>query len=71
MDKEELPVKVGDDVYGPIALDRIIADVKNGKLTKSATFWDGQCCVFVFEKFSSFNLCRKVILYNLYSITIH
>ena len=42
MDKEEFPVKVGNDVYGPIALDRIIADVKNGELTKNATFWDGE-----------------------------
>ena len=42
MDKEEFPVKVGNDVYGPIALDRIITDVKNGELTKNATFWDGE-----------------------------
>tara|TARA_B100000029_G_scaffold499544_1_gene570097 strand:+ start:1369 stop:1932 length:564 start_codon:yes stop_codon:yes gene_type:complete len=42
MNKEEFPVKIGDDVYGPIPLERIISDVKKGDLTKSATFWDGE-----------------------------
>ena len=40
MDKEEFLVKVEEEVYGPIPLDRIINDVKNGELTKEATFFD-------------------------------
>ena len=40
MKKEEFLVKVKEEVYGPIPLDRIINDVKNGELTKEATFFD-------------------------------
>ncbi|HJM17464.1 MAG TPA: hypothetical protein QGI59_03045 [Candidatus Poseidoniia archaeon] len=40
MEKKEFLIKVNDDVYGPIPLDRIINDVKNGELTKNATFFD-------------------------------
>ena len=40
MEKEEFPVKVDDEIYGPIPIDRIISDVKNGELTKDATFLD-------------------------------
>lgn len=40
MEKEEFLVKVEEEVYGPIPLDRIINDVKNGELTKEATFFD-------------------------------
>ena len=39
---EEFPVKVGDEVYGPIPLERLISDVKNGELTSDARIWDGQ-----------------------------
>ena len=39
---DEFPVKVDNDVYGPIKLDRIISDVKEGKLTDEAKFWDGE-----------------------------
>ena len=31
---DEFPVKVDDDVYGPIKIDRIISDVREGKLMK-------------------------------------
>ena len=40
MEKEEFLIKVDDEVYGPIPLDRIISDVEKGKLTKNATFFD-------------------------------
>ena len=40
MEKEEFLVKVEEEVYGPIPLNRIINDVKNGELTKEATFFD-------------------------------
>ena len=40
MEKEEFLVKVDDEVYGPIPLDRIISDVEKGELTKDATFLD-------------------------------
>ena len=40
MEKEEFLVKVEEEVYGPIPLDRIINDLKNGELTKEATFFD-------------------------------
>ena len=40
MKKEEFLVKVKEEVYGPIPLDRIINDVKSGDLTKEATFFD-------------------------------
>ena len=40
MEKEEFLVKVENEIYGPIPLDRIINDVKNGELTKEATFFD-------------------------------
>ena len=39
---DEFPVKVDDDVYGPIKIDRIISDVREGKLTDKAKFWDGE-----------------------------
>ena len=39
---DEFAVKVDDDVYGPIKIDRIISDVKEGKLTDKAKFWDGE-----------------------------
>ena len=38
---DEFPVKVDDDVYGPIKIDRIISDVREGKLTDKAKFWAG------------------------------
>ena len=38
----EFPVKVGSEIYGPIPLQRIIDDVKNGELTNDALFWDGE-----------------------------
>jgi len=38
---EEFPVKVNDEIYGPIPVKRIISDVKNGELTVEARFWDG------------------------------
>mgnify|MGYP006982485869 FL=1 len=40
--KEEFPVKVDDEIYGPIAMERLVSDVKNGKLTNEARFWDGE-----------------------------
>ncbi len=40
MEKEEFLIKVEDEVYGPIPLDRIISDVEKGELTKNATFFD-------------------------------
>ena len=39
---EEFLVKVDDDVYGPISLERLTADVQNGKLTDLAKVWDGE-----------------------------
>ena len=39
--KEEFPVKVDDEIYGPISLERLVSDVKSGKLTSEARFWDG------------------------------
>ncbi len=39
---DEFAVKVDEDVYGPIKIDRIISDVKEGKLTDKAKFWDGE-----------------------------
>ena len=32
-EKDEFPVKVGDDIYGPISLERLTTDLKNGNLT--------------------------------------
>ncbi len=40
--KEEIPVKVDDEIYGPIAMKRLVSDVKSGKLTNEARFWDGE-----------------------------
>ena len=40
--EQEFPVKVEGEIYGPIPLQRIINDVKNGELTKDALFWDGE-----------------------------
>tara|TARA_B110000014_G_C20072492_1_gene559491 strand:+ start:302 stop:865 length:564 start_codon:yes stop_codon:yes gene_type:complete len=40
MEKEEFLVKVDDEVYGPIPLDRICSDVEKGELTKDAMFLD-------------------------------
>ena len=40
MEKKEFLIKVNDDVYGPIPIDRIINDVEKGELTKNATFFD-------------------------------
>ena len=40
--KEEFPVKVDDEIYGPIAVERLVADVKSRKLTNEARFWDGE-----------------------------
>lgn len=40
--EQEFPVKVGEDIYGPIPLKRIISDVTNGELTDEAKFWDGE-----------------------------
>ena len=39
---EEFPVKVNDEIYGPISAKRIISDVKSGELTVEARFWDGE-----------------------------
>ena len=39
---EEFLVKVDDEVYGPIPLERLTADVQNGKLTDQARVWDGE-----------------------------
>jgi len=39
---KKFPVKVDDKIYGPIQMDRIISDVKNGELTEKAKFWDGE-----------------------------
>ncbi len=41
-EKDEFPVKVGDDIYGPISLERLTSDVKSGKLTDQARVWDGE-----------------------------
>ena len=41
-EKDEFPVKVGDDIYGPISLERLTADLKNGNLTNQARVWDGE-----------------------------
>ena len=27
--KEEFPVKVGDQIYGPISMERLVSDVKS------------------------------------------
>ena len=48
MEKKEFLVKVNEDVYGPIPLDRIISDVKSGELTKNATFFDNGDWIPVF-----------------------
>ena len=40
--KEEFPVKVGDQIYGPISMERLVSDVKSGELTSEARFWDGE-----------------------------
>ena len=40
--KEEFPVKVGDQIYGPISMERLVSDVKSGELTNEARFWDGE-----------------------------
>lgn len=42
MKEEKYPIKVDDEIYGPIPLERIISDVKSGSLTREATFWDGE-----------------------------
>ena len=39
---EEFPVKVDDKIYGPISMERLVSDVKGGKLTNEARFWDGE-----------------------------
>ena len=39
---EEFPVKVDDKIYGPISMERLVSDVKSGKLTNEARFWDGE-----------------------------
>ncbi len=39
---EEFPIKVNDEIYGPISAKRIISDVKSGELTVEARFWDGE-----------------------------
>ena len=39
---DEFPVKVDDEIYGPIPFERIISDVMNGELTDDARFWDGK-----------------------------
>ena len=39
---EEFPVKVDDKIYGPISMERLVSDVKSGKLTSEARFWDGE-----------------------------
>ena len=41
-ENEEYPVKVGDGIYGPISLGRLVSDVKSGELTNEARFWDGE-----------------------------
>ena len=41
-EKDEFPVKVGDDIYGPISLERLTTDLKNGNLTNQARVWDGE-----------------------------
>ena len=40
-ENEEFPVKVGDEIYGPIPLKRLVSDVKSGELTSEARIWDG------------------------------
>ena len=30
-ENEEFPVKVGDEIYGPIPLKRLVSDVKSGE----------------------------------------
>ena len=40
--KEEFSVKVGDQIYGPISMERLVSDVKSGELTSEARFWDGE-----------------------------
>jgi len=39
---EEFPVKVNNEIYGPISVQRIISDLKSGELTAEARFWDGE-----------------------------
>ena len=41
-EKDEFPVKVGEDIYGPISLERLTTDLKNGNLTNQARVWDGE-----------------------------
>ena len=41
-ENEEFPVKVGDEIYGPIPLKRLVSDVKKGELTSEARIWDGK-----------------------------
>lgn len=42
MINEEFPVKVNNEIYGPIPVQRIISDLKSGELTTEARFWDGE-----------------------------
>ena len=37
-EKDEFPVKVGDDIYGPISLERLTTDLKNGNTEKTSLF---------------------------------
>jgi hypothetical protein len=39
---EEFPVKVNNEIYGQITVQRIISDLKSGELTAEARFWDGE-----------------------------
>ena len=41
-ENEEFPVKVNNEIYGPVPVERIISDVKSGELTTEARFWDGE-----------------------------
>ena len=41
-EKDEFPVKVYDDIYVPISLERLTTDLKNGNLTDQARVWDGE-----------------------------
>lgn len=41
-ESEEFPVKVNEEIYGPIPIGKLISDVKSGELTNEAKFWDGE-----------------------------
>ena len=41
-ESEKYPVKVDNETYGPIPVERLISDVKSGELTNEAKFWDGE-----------------------------